>query len=441
MKKRGISAVVATILIILIVVVGVGIVWKVILPLFAEIEYLSYSDVQLNVVFQGHTVYDENQHFAFVQVERGSDEVNMTGIEIGFNFDGTTKTYQSKNVPSPRGTYTYKFNFTNDSDMGIQEGVTPDKVTVAPIFTVNNKVRLGKILDEKPMPVGRVHLSAEAWAAANEDAATPIVVTTGSGGGEEPGEPVEPEEPEIVLVMYYYDSDGDGYANDSVSQDFEEGKNSSGYILMVGDCDDSSANINPGVPELFGNSIDENCDGEICDAGWLEYDGYCLEIIDGAVTILEESIFADNCSRCKSMSYFHDGSWNTYGYLQAGGVQTGYIYENYSWVPEFNNPINMSSRFCIPTGRTNRDNYFVKYSCWDYGLDEWSQFFQWMGRTYPSGGCSSSRLKEVNNSIPLGCVSDNKDLQIRTYMETSWVSSSGYWGDVRQYENNLIVEM
>jgi len=37
MKKRGISAVVATILIILIVVVGVGIVWKVILPLFAEL--------------------------------------------------------------------------------------------------------------------------------------------------------------------------------------------------------------------------------------------------------------------------------------------------------------------------------------------------------------------------------------------------------------------
>ena len=201
MKKRGISAVVATILIILIVVVGVGIVWKVVLPIFAELEFLSYSDVRLNIVFQGHTVYDSEQHFAFVQIERGKDEVNVTGIEIGFNFDGTTKTYQSDNVPTPNGKYTYKFNFTNDSEFGIPEDVAPDKVTVAPIFTINNKVRLGKILDEKPMPSGRIHLSAEAWKKANDEAAIPIVVTTGSGGGEEPGTPVEPVIPEGPVII------------------------------------------------------------------------------------------------------------------------------------------------------------------------------------------------------------------------------------------------
>ena len=197
MKKKGISAVVATILIILIVVVGVGIVWKVVFPLFAELEFLSYSDVRLNIVFQGHTVYDSEQHFAFVQIERGKDEVNVTGIEIGFNFDGTTKTYQSRNVPTPNGKYTYKFNFTNDSDMGIPQDVAPDRVTVAPIFTINNKERLGKILDEKPMPSGRIHLSVEEWEKANDEAATAIVVSTGSGGGDEPGEPVVPEEPEV----------------------------------------------------------------------------------------------------------------------------------------------------------------------------------------------------------------------------------------------------
>ena len=194
MKKRGISAVVATILIILIVVVGVGIVWKVILPLFAELEYLSYSDVELNIVRQGFTVYDEDQNFAFVQIERGEDEVNMTGIEIGFNFNGTTKTYQSSNVLTSNGKYTYKFNFTNDTDMGIPQNVTPNKVTVAPIFRINNKVKLGKILDSEDMPVGRIRLSATEWEKANKEAATPIVVTTGSGDGEEPGEEVVPDD-------------------------------------------------------------------------------------------------------------------------------------------------------------------------------------------------------------------------------------------------------
>ena len=38
-RKRGVSAVVATILIILIAVAGVGIVWQVILPFFQELNY------------------------------------------------------------------------------------------------------------------------------------------------------------------------------------------------------------------------------------------------------------------------------------------------------------------------------------------------------------------------------------------------------------------
>ena len=227
MKKRGISAVVATILIILIVVVGVGIVWKVVLPLFAELEFLSYSDVRLNIVFQGHTVYDSNQNFAFVQIERGKDQVNVTGVEIGFNFDGMTKTYQSDNVPTPNGKYTYKFNFTNDSEFGIPEDVAPDKVTVAPIFTINNKERLGKILDEKPMPSGRIHLSAEAWKKANDEAAIPIVVTTGSGGGDEPGEPVVPEESEepgpVDPSIICNDQNNSAYDNGTLIDECEYG--------------------------------------------------------------------------------------------------------------------------------------------------------------------------------------------------------------------------
>ena len=198
MKKRGISAVVATILIILIVVVGVGIVWKVILPLFSELEYLSYSDVRLSIVFQGYTVYDADKHFAFVQVERGKDDVNITKLEIGFSFDGTTKTYQTTAVPEPGGKYTYKFNFTNDSDKGIPQNVTPSKVTVAPVFIIKNQVRLGKILDTEDMPVGNIHLSEEAWKEANDEATHIVVIH--SGTGEEPGEEVEPVEPTCTFT-------------------------------------------------------------------------------------------------------------------------------------------------------------------------------------------------------------------------------------------------
>jgi len=199
MNKKGISAVVATILIILIVVIGVGIVWKVILPLFAELEFLSYSDVKLNIVFQGYTIYDFDENFAFVQIQRGADNVNVTGLEIGFNFDGTTKTYQTTVVPEPGGKHVYKFNFTNDSIYGIPQGVAPKKVTVAPIFVYNNKIRLGKILDEKPMPSGKIHLSSEEWINANLEAAENIVVIH-LGPSNEPGTPVNDIGDEVKCV-------------------------------------------------------------------------------------------------------------------------------------------------------------------------------------------------------------------------------------------------
>jgi len=183
MKKRGISAVIATVLIILIVVVGVGIIWKVVLPLFAEMDYLSYSDVQLNIVFQGYTVYDPDQHFAFVQVERGRDEVNVVGLEIGFIFRGDSATYQTEAIPSPGGKYTYKFNFTAD---GLEEEGSPNKVTVAPLFLLNNQIKLGEILDEEDMPLGKVYLSEPEWENANSEAAdNNITKGIGSRGEDE----------------------------------------------------------------------------------------------------------------------------------------------------------------------------------------------------------------------------------------------------------------
>jgi len=183
MKKRGISAVVATVLIILIVVAGIGIVWKVILPLFAKLDYLSYSDVQLNIVFQGYTIYDPDMKFAFVQIKRGQDEVDITGLEIGFNFEGTTKTYQTTAVPEPGGKHTYKFNFTAD---GLADEGDPDKVTVAPIFILNNQIKLGEILDEETMPLGKVYLSINEWKDARIEAEDNSIVTH-TGPGDQPG--------------------------------------------------------------------------------------------------------------------------------------------------------------------------------------------------------------------------------------------------------------
>ena len=250
MRKGGISAVVATVLIILIVVVAVGVLWGVVLPLFRDLDYLDYSDVRLNIVLQGYTVYYPAEHFAFVQIERRQDEVDVTGLEIGFIFGGTTKTYQTLAVPSPGGKHSYKFNFSAD---GIPVGMIPDKVNVAPIFILDNKVKLGKILDEVDMPIGEVHLSEEGW----EEARLEAENNTLKG----------------ALYTYYLDEDRDGYGGAGF-EEVEKGMNTTGYISRGGDCNDvigSGEAINPGAGEIANNHVDENCDD------WMDVDS-CMDL-------------------------------------------------------------------------------------------------------------------------------------------------------------------
>jgi surface protein len=179
MKKKGISAVVAMVIIILIVVVGVGIVWKVVLPIFSEIEYLSYSDVRLNIVFQGYTVYDSDKHFALVQVSRGEDDENVTRLNFIFNIGGTSYTYRTGRAPTPNGEKIYSFNFSRDGVVG-----TPDFVAVAPVYFVGGKEAQGGITSKVKMPVKSARVIPADDEASKENQ---IEDRSGGGGGTPPG--------------------------------------------------------------------------------------------------------------------------------------------------------------------------------------------------------------------------------------------------------------
>lgn len=68
-------------------------------------------------------------------------------------------------------------------------------------------------------------------------------------------------------VTWYLDSDGDGWP-EGTTQQAESDPGASWYELseLLGttpDCNDSNSAINPGVSELCGNLIDDNCNGQI----------------------------------------------------------------------------------------------------------------------------------------------------------------------------------
>jgi hypothetical protein len=88
----------------------------------------------------------------------------------------------------------------------------------------------------------------------------------------------DPEEnPEEGCVHTLIDEDGDGYAPEELECD-DRG----------GDCDDTDPSINPGMPTICDDGIDNNCTGETDDASiWYrdcDGDGYASE---GAVSMTQ----------------------------------------------------------------------------------------------------------------------------------------------------------
>jgi hypothetical protein len=63
----------------------------------------------------------------------------------------------------------------------------------------------------------------------------------------------------VVYVDWYADDDADGYGDDGDTKN--DCVQPSGYVLVSGDCDDSTDQVSPAAGEACLNGIDENCDG------------------------------------------------------------------------------------------------------------------------------------------------------------------------------------
>jgi hypothetical protein len=149
--KRGISAIVATVLIILITIAGITIFWAAILPLIHSSLDFGEMDARLDVVTsQGYTIYDSNSKLFVVQVRRNSgEEVKMAYLRITLSFNGTSYS-ETKDAPLPNQARTYVFNITNY----VESYGPPTSVSVSPIFIKGNSAKEGVVTSEKDIPPG-----------------------------------------------------------------------------------------------------------------------------------------------------------------------------------------------------------------------------------------------------------------------------------------------
>ncbi|MCH7850244.1 MAG: hypothetical protein IH845_01225, partial [Nanoarchaeota archaeon] len=145
MNKRGISAVVATVLIILITISSISIVWLMIMPLIREnLEFNSIERGVVIVTSGGYTVYDPERKIAAVKVKMEEDTVEIPFVEVIFMVDGNS------------------IKFVRDFNLEINEDILfyfilnkkPESVSVAPIFRIGNKEKVGSIYNSVQLKSG-----------------------------------------------------------------------------------------------------------------------------------------------------------------------------------------------------------------------------------------------------------------------------------------------
>ena len=89
----------------------------------------------------------------------------------------------------------------------------------------------------------------------------------------------------LSFSTWYSDADGDTYGDPSTGT--SECAQPANTVDNDADCDDASAAINPAMPEICDDAIDQDCDGydPACDGEDLDGDGYCgaLNCTDGSI--------------------------------------------------------------------------------------------------------------------------------------------------------------
>ena len=143
-KKRGISAIVAVVLTILITVSGVVVIWTAIVPIIKEgVEFENYNADLMIDSQGGYTYYDAVKKVSCVQVRRRASEGTLIRIDVVFSFEGTTYVgdFSGEEVPGINEAKMKCF------DLGDFDG-KPDSVGLAPVFLSGNKESVGEVSSE-----------------------------------------------------------------------------------------------------------------------------------------------------------------------------------------------------------------------------------------------------------------------------------------------------
>jgi len=138
-NKKGISAIVATVLIILITVAAVTIIWAAILPMISDTMEESQrctSAVAELTLLEDYTCYDSGNDQLKVQIGRGKSEFNLVDIQLLAGTGGATTSFSIKESDGFSD-----FPGINEERVYTVIGLDaiPDTLVIAPVIGVGQK--------------------------------------------------------------------------------------------------------------------------------------------------------------------------------------------------------------------------------------------------------------------------------------------------------------
>jgi len=158
MKKRinksGVSAVVATVLIIMITIAAIGIIWVAVLPMIREGFDSSCNDVDVSIgTSQGYTCIIPNQNITMVQLKKGQNDVNVSKITVTLSSKGNSISYTNSTVLVKNSYSLIYLNTTGFNEV--------DSIAVVPFVKIGrNEKACSSILIQKLNSCGSASFSA-----------------------------------------------------------------------------------------------------------------------------------------------------------------------------------------------------------------------------------------------------------------------------------------
>jgi len=135
-NKKGLSAIVATVLIILVTVAGVAIVWAAVIPMLNNQLKTGTqcfdAESQIALLDEGYTCDNSSDGNVSLHVERGPKEFDLVGIQVLVSQGGNTESFTIDNITLMPGANEGRVYVVNPSVNGSEQ------VQIAPIIAVGN---------------------------------------------------------------------------------------------------------------------------------------------------------------------------------------------------------------------------------------------------------------------------------------------------------------